>query len=73
MTAFLAALATIAESIAAMASGSATANSHASRNPFESRAGLSDVITVHVVGPDGSVKESKSTNDSNNIQKGTRP
>ena len=72
MTAFLAALATIAESIAAIATGSA-ADPHASRNPFESRAGVSDVVIVHVVGPDGAVKESKSTNDSSNAQKGTCP
>lgn len=78
----LAALATIAEAIASAASNpeSAAANSHAIANsyanPFESRAGVSDVVTVCVVGPDGIIKDERSTNPTNpnsEFQKGTRP
>lgn len=59
----LAALATIAESFAAALATTPddSRDGDSTANPFESRAGLADVVTVQVVGPDGSVKESKST------------
>lgn len=71
----LSSLASFLETIADMVSNPGQSGITATTaNPFESRAGLADVVTVHVVGPDGAVKESKSTNDSsNNVQKGTRP
>ena len=67
MTAIISALATLAESVAAALtttpadSRDGNAATTANSNPFESRAGLADVVTVQVVGPDGSVKDSRST------------
>ena len=65
MTAILSALATLAESVAAALTTTPadSRDGDSTANPFESRAGLADIVTVQVVGPDGSVKESKSTND----------